>query len=108
MSLDLKTKLPIACNLNALNNAEQQRRAELSARLQKSVHAVVPIPDGYIFRLPSNGRALLEVAEFISFERRCCPFLSFQINLNESDEAITVQLSGPDGVKEFLAAEFGL
>jgi len=104
----MKDEVPIACNLNALNNVEQERRAELSARLQKLVRAIVPIPDGYIFRLPSNDQTLLEVAEFISFERRCCPFLSFQISLNESDEAVTVQLTGRDGVKEFLAAEFGL
>lgn len=104
----MKNELPIACNLNALNNAEQGRRAELSARLQKSVRAILPIPSGYTFRLPSDDQTLLEVAEFISFERRCCPFLSFQISLNESDEAITVQLTGRHGVKEFLAAEFGL
>ena len=63
---------------------------------------------GYLFRLSFTDQTLLEVAEFISFERRCCPFLSFQISLNESDEAVTVQLTGRDGVKEFLAAEFGL
>ena len=104
----MKNELPIACNLNALNDTEQERRAKLAARLQSSVREVVPLPNGYLFRLSFTDQTLLDVAEFISFERRCCPFLSFQISLNGSDEAVTVQLTGRDGVKEFLAAEFGL
>ena len=104
----MKTGPPIACNLSALDEAQRERRAELAARLQSSVREIISTADGYEFRLPSNDKILLEIAEFVFLERRCCPFLNFQISLNEGDDAITVLLSGRDGVKEFLAAEFGL
>jgi hypothetical protein len=104
----MKTGSPIACNLGALDEAQRERRAELAARLRSSVREILPTADGYTLRLPSNDKILLEIAEFVLLERRCCPFLSFQISLNEGDDAITVRLSGRDGVKEFLAAEFGI
>jgi hypothetical protein len=34
--------------------------------------------------------------------------LNFQISLKESDDTIRIRLSGRAGVKEFLAAEFGI
>jgi hypothetical protein len=104
----MKTGLPIACNLGALDEAQRERRAQLAARLQSSVREIIPASDGYTFRLPSNDKILLEIAEFVLLERRCCPFLNFQISLKEGYDAITVCLSGRDGVKEFLAAEFDL
>lgn len=104
----MKTESPIACNLGALDEAQRERRAELAARLQSSVREIVPNDDGYTFRFSSSDKILLEIAEFVLLERRCCPFLNFQISLKEDDDAITVCLSGRSGVKEFLAAEFGL
>jgi hypothetical protein len=50
---------------------------------------------------------MLELAEFVLLERRCCPFLNFEITLHEGEDSIAVHLSGREGVKEFLAAEFG-
>jgi len=103
----MKTELPIACNLDALTEAQQARRTELAARLQSSIRAIVPTPQGYTFRLPADDRTLLEVIEFISLERQCCPFLNFEISLKEGEDFVVVNLSGRDSVKEFLAAEFG-
>ena len=57
---------------------------------------------------PTNFNLRREIAEFVLLERRCCPFLNFQISLKEGYDAITVCLSGRDGVKGFLAAEFDL
>jgi len=103
----VKTGSPIACDLGALDEAQRRRRAELAERLQRSVRETISNAEGYSLRLAWNDKILLEVAEFISLERRCCPFLNFQIGLGEGDDAITVSLSGRDGVKEFLAGEFG-
>jgi hypothetical protein len=103
----VKTGSPIACDLRALDEAQRRRRAELAERLQSSVREIISNAEGYSLRLAWNDKILLEVAEFISLKRRCCPFLNFQIGLGEGDDAITVSLSGRDGVKEFLAGEFG-
>lgn len=38
-------------------------------------------------------------------ECRCCPFLGFTLELLPDDGPLTLRLTGPDGVREFLAAE---
>src|SRR2546428_14073117 len=99
---------PIACNLNALNDAERDRRAELAVGLRTVAREIIPTSDGYTFRLAMNDKTLIEIAEFVSLERRCCPFLTFQIEVEGENSEIHFRLSGRPGVKEFLAAEFGI
>lgn len=41
-------------------------------------------------------------------ERRCCPFLAFAIELPPGEGALTLRLAGPEGVREFLAAELDI
>lgn len=99
---------PIACNLNALNKTERERRAELAMALRSALREIIPTADGYTFHLDEKENLLTEIAEFVGLERRCCPFLSFQINIDSSNHSISIGLSGREGVKEFLAAEFDL
>jgi hypothetical protein len=98
----------IACNLAALNDAQRKRRAELVSRLRSVVREMISTSDGLEFRVTANENTLGEVAEFISLERRCCPFLNFRIDWTADDDLLRLQLGGCEGVKEFLAAEFGI
>jgi len=59
-------------------------------------------PDGYAVRVPSDPALFLQVAEWITLERRSCPFLSFGPDWSES-EAVWLRLTGGAAVKAFLA-----
>lgn len=41
-------------------------------------------------------------------ERLCCPFLNFQLEVNGKHKDWWLSLTGPEGVKDFLDAEFAL
>ena len=43
------------------------------------------LPDGYAFRFASDTQAILRVAEFITIERLCCPFLNFRVEVAEDN-----------------------
>ena len=46
------------------------------------------------------------VAEWLELERRCCPFLTFELRWAAGeDERARLTLTGPPGTKAFLAAE---
>jgi hypothetical protein len=45
------------------------------------------------------------MAEFISRERLCCPFLEFTLKVSPDDDPISLLLSGPEGTKDFLQTE---
>jgi len=42
----------------------------------------------------------------VAAERRCCEFLRFQITVEPGGGAVTLDLTGPPGTREFVAALF--
>jgi hypothetical protein len=46
----------------------------------------------------------VEVAEWITLERRCCSFLTFELDWAERD-GVVLSLTGGSGVKAFLATQ---
>jgi hypothetical protein len=97
------------CNAKALGKAERQRYNELIAKLATARIETQELQDGYGFRLKSpEAVSLVEVAEWISYERRCCPFFHFEFELLEDGGPLWLKLRGSEGVKPFIRAEFGI
>ena len=99
---------PLVCNISALSPQQHARRRELASRLRPMVRQVVPMSDGYALRLEDRGEVLTQVAEFITLERLCCPFLKFQLEVEADGGSTWLRMSGRRAVKEFLAGEFGV
>ncbi len=98
---------PIACDLSALNAQQRERRHALEVELRRAVEEVQELENGYALRLDAEP-ALLNLAEFITLERLCCPFLHFAVELEREGGPLWLRVTGRGGVKEFLRAEFGL
>jgi hypothetical protein len=64
------------------------------------------LEDGYAYRLDSDGITLPEVAEWMTMERLCCPFLTLQVSAAGNQRDWILTLTGPDGVKALLDEEF--
>jgi hypothetical protein len=94
------------CNTEALNKTERERYNQLTGKLATARVETKELPDGYAFRLKSEVIALSEVAEWISWERKCCPFFGFEIALERHNGPLWLKLRGTDGVKIFIRAEF--
>lgn len=94
------------CNTKALNKAERERYNQLTGKLTSARMETRELPDGYAFRLKSEVIAFSEVAEWISWERKCCPFFGFEIALERDNGPLWLKLRGADGVKVFIRAEF--
>lgn len=97
---------PFACNMHALSREERARHSELSGILRSALLAVRELPDGYEFEfplLPANYRALTELTPM---EHACCPFFEIGIIVRHDDKLVW-QLTGDEGVKEFIYMEFG-
>lgn len=62
--------------------------------------------NGYVFGFPSDDDSIAMLNEFILLERRCCPFLDFRLTLPRGGGDIRLELSGPEGAKEFIGANF--
>jgi hypothetical protein len=93
--------------MTALDAAQRERQHVLMKKFQASLQETQGLQDGYAFRLPANAATILDVAEFITIERLCCPFLNFELTLGPAGSPLWLRLTGRPGVKEFIEAEFG-
>jgi len=100
--------IPIVCNLNVFTPAERERHIQTTTQLLQSVQNIREVENGYEFIFPNPGSSeiLTKMAEFISNERRCCPFLKFTLTIDTDPQPIALILTGPEGTQEFLRAEF--
>jgi hypothetical protein len=61
------------------------------------------VPDGYAFRLRAD--ALEMVARFVANERKCCPFLTFELVVMAELGPLWLRMTGPEGTRAVLEAE---
>jgi hypothetical protein len=101
-----KPETPFLCNRTALTPEQRRRQQDLNQILRSSVLGVQELPDGFEFEFapdPSNYQAL---TEFTPLERACCPFFDVSIRLEREGGKLWWRLTGREGVKQFIHAEF--
>ena len=108
MSESVVSESPIACNMNALDKEQRRHHQSLTAQLRAAVQETRELPVGYSFRLPSDEATIQRAAEWITLERRCCPFLAFGLEAGRENGPLWLNLTGREGVKPFLKIEFGI
>ena len=96
-----------ACNMNALSASEREEHGKNSGELFAAVKEIQERANGYAFRLSEEAISLAKVADFIRYERLCCPFFSFSMEVDAQNKALWLSLSGAEGVKPFIVAELG-
>ena len=98
------TSLPVACSL--IDRELQERRRDVLQKVRSVVSQVEELENGFRYRFPSDDGRITELANLVELEHRCCPFLKFKMTVEPGDGAIWLQMTGPQGTKEFLAEVF--
>jgi hypothetical protein len=106
MTIATGTVITIACNLKAIGSSERPRYNDLMKRLRTAVRNRRELPNGYAYQLEQKTITLPEVAEWMSLERLCCPFLKLELFAAGQQTNWLLTLTGPAGVKALLQAEF--
>jgi hypothetical protein len=97
-------ELAIACKLS---EAEQAlREEELAKDIFSNCQEVAELGDGYAFRFPSDQEWAAKLVEFIGFERKCCPFFTFELAFEPQEGPMWLRLKGPEGVKSLVRQNF--
>jgi hypothetical protein len=99
---------PLVCRLDALTVEERARHAELAAEMKRAALGVADLADGWVLRFTDERRLFLRIAEWITLERLCCPFLDFALAPARGVGEASLRLTGGEGVKQFLKEELGL
>ena len=99
---------PLACNLGGMSAEERQRYASLNAQMRGSVQQLDEVDGGYRIGFAPENEHIQRLAEFVTLERLCCPFLNMAIELDAARGQLWLRLTGPEGTKEFLTHELQL
>ncbi len=97
----------LACAVGALEAEERQAHFALLAKLfTDDARERREVAGGYAFRF--EAEAFEQIARFVANERKCCPFLTFTIELAPDNGPLWLHLTGPAGTRAFLEGELPL
>jgi hypothetical protein len=97
---------PVACSLTAPEL--RARRDQALAVFRRANAKLAGLADGYRIQFVKVPGVIADVASFIEAESQCCPFLTFHLTVEPGGGAMRLDLTGPSGTREFLAAELGI
>jgi hypothetical protein len=92
----------LACNLDAISARDRTRDRHLFKQIQAAIIDRRELADGYVFRLNGESLSLPDIAQWVSFERLCCPFFTFQLQTTGEESDYRLILRGPDGTKAII------
>ena len=98
------SSLPVACSLSPA--ALKARREGLLSALLRHADSHEELMDGHRLRFAGTDEMLASVVRTVLAERQCCRFLQFAITVAPDEGPITLDLTGPPGTREFMAAMF--
>jgi hypothetical protein len=104
----MTTETRFYCNIKALNPAERAAHKELTDRLIAARRKITESENGYAFQFDASAISFPDLANWAVAEAKCCPFFDFHLDLENSGAALGLCLTGPEGVKPFLRAEFAV
>ena len=96
--------LPVACTLSP--DALSARRQGLLTALLRSAEHHDELANGHRLSFTATDETLALIMKTVSADRQCCQFLQFQITVAPGGGSVTLELTGPEGTREFLSAMF--
>lgn len=103
----MNSETPLVCNMGVFTPVQRELHIRTTTELIQAVQSVQGVENGYELKFPNETEFISKLADFISNERLCCPFLKFTLNIVSTDKPVSLSLTGPVGTQEFLRAEFG-
>ena len=94
--------------MNALSATQTERYKEIIEKLNGSRQAIKELQDGYAFRFKAESQLIQDAAEFIVYERLCCPFFDFELVVEQDSDRLWLRLRGQNRIKEFIRYEFNI
>lgn len=95
---------PLACVPGAIATADRSAHFALAEKLfTVALRQRRTLPNGYAYRF--GAESVDDLLRWLANERRCCPFLTFAIEVAPAEGSVSLTLTGPDGTRDLLDAE---
>jgi hypothetical protein len=105
-SANPKAETPFYCDRTALTPEQRKRQQEPGKILRSSLLGIQELADGFEFEFSYDAANYQAPTEFTPLERACYPFFDISIRLEREGGKLWWGLTGREGVKQFIPAEF--
>lgn len=95
-------ELPVVCALTP--EALSARKQGLLLELLQQSSGTELLPNGLRLRFSPSQETLSNIARTVEAERHCCRFLRFSLTVEPDGGPFVLDLTGPQGTREFVAA----
>ena len=85
----------------------QERKRTVIAAVKKLVAERTETVKGVQYKFNDSDETIDLLTNFIKTERLCCPFFRFDLVVGEVENFVYLELSGPEGTKDFIEHEIG-
>ncbi len=93
-----------ACNMDAFTSEQRERHMALIEQHLLAADEAKELPGGYELRYDNGSHRYADLAEWISLERLCCPWIQFGLEIE--GETVKLSLLAPQAARPVLAEEF--
>lgn len=83
----------------------QQRKNTVIAELKDYVLEKIETENGFKYKFEGSDKMLDLLSSFIKTERLCCDFFVFTLTASGDAKFTMLELSGPEGTKDFIKNE---
>jgi hypothetical protein len=92
----------IACDLTVFSNSERNEHIALAKSLLEQARQIIEHKDGFTFVFEQSPFLEMQIANWVSKEKRCCPFFSFDLSRAKTPPSLRLRIVGPNRAKEIL------
>ncbi len=104
MTEQTEQDMPLACSLSA---RELQTRVDENEGILRGAEQVKEQEHGYAWKFSGEAVEPQKLLQFITQERACCPFFTFDLHFEPQNGPVWLSVSGPTGTKEFIQELMG-
>jgi hypothetical protein len=101
----MSNEIPVACCHMVFTKEQRVEYKSIWGELETRRSGIMEIQRGYQFHFRGDSETLRLVNEWVSMERKCCPFLTFTVIASNEDEPVFLQLTGNEEAKAFLDSD---
>ncbi|WP_245600047.1 hypothetical protein [Paenibacillus harenae] len=101
----MEKEIPVACCHSVFTTEQRVEYKSIWGELETRRLGITELENGYQYDFPGDAETLRLINEWVSMERKCCPFLTFSVIASNTDEPVLLQLTGNKEAKAFLRTD---
>lgn len=95
----------LACNIHAIPHELRPVHQANTQQIFTHIQEVRELPTGYAWRLPNEMDMLQTIVAFLGYERLCCPFFRFALDIEPDLGPIWLHITGATDMKALIQSE---